>query len=177
MSVLETELIQPKQLPDKYAVSSEAKTAINVAARVFVAYTTDLANTFASARGRKTVSAEEVIAAIAETDLPIVDELKKTLEEFRSAQQAKRQRAATAKVNKTAKLQDEKDTASGMQEGHVESEGDEYEEDDSTKEASQLESDAEDAKPMIVDSDVEDGDSEQQFSDVNDIDGVEDENK
>lgn len=35
-------LIQPKQLPDKYAVSSEAKTAINVAARVFVAYTTDL---------------------------------------------------------------------------------------------------------------------------------------
>ncbi|KAG7171257.1 DNA polymerase epsilon subunit 3-like [Homarus americanus] len=89
-------------LPDGIAVAKEARSAIAKAASVFVLYTTSTANSLAQKNKKKTVSAQDVFAAMKEMEFDkFIEPLQESLEVHKKSQQSKKeQKEAKAKAKK-----------------------------------------------------------------------------
>ncbi len=82
-------------LPDGAVVSKEARTALARAASVFVLHATNLANASAQNANRKTVGAQDVLAAIKELECDqLLEPVEECLLQWRADQAAKKKRKA-----------------------------------------------------------------------------------
>ncbi|ODM97724.1 DNA polymerase epsilon subunit 3 [Orchesella cincta] len=89
-------------LPPNVNVSQEARKVIAKTASVFVLYTTATAASLASKAGRKTMNANDVLAALQENDFPQFKEpLERSLEYFRETQKKKKE-STTARKSEQA---------------------------------------------------------------------------
>ncbi|CAL8122771.1 unnamed protein product [Orchesella dallaii] len=89
-------------LPPNVNVSQEARKVIAKTASVFVLYTTATAASLASKAGRKTMNANDVLAALMENDFPQFKEpLERSLEHYRETQKKKKE-STTARKSEQA---------------------------------------------------------------------------
>lgn len=97
-------------LPDGVIVATDAKSALNTASRVFISYITAMANDLAQQSNRKTLTAQDVIKAMEETEFPqFCDPLNETLTRYKKDQQEKK-----GKKKDAAKARKESESAATM---------------------------------------------------------------
>jgi len=73
--------IAKEVLPANIIVSKEAKTALARAASVFILYVSNQATTIATSRNKKTISAQDVLEALAQVDFEcLIEPLQQLLE-------------------------------------------------------------------------------------------------
>lgn len=83
--------IAKEVLPANIIVSKEAKTALARAASVFILYVSNQATTIATSRNKKTISAQDVLEALAQVDFEcLIEPLQQLLEDFKSTKQQKK---------------------------------------------------------------------------------------
>ncbi|XP_064616234.1 DNA polymerase epsilon subunit 3-like [Liolophura sinensis] len=79
-------------IPDGVNVSKEARLAISKAASVFVLYATSCSNNFAMKAKRKTINAQDVLAAMEDMEFDkFIEPLQQCLDGFRKEQQDKKE--------------------------------------------------------------------------------------
>lgn len=93
-----------------YQVNKDALLAFNEAGRLFIHYLTATANDICKDGKRQTISADDVLTALADLELPeLVEPLKEALEAFKSETKEKNKKKAEA----TKKRKAEKEAGSG----------------------------------------------------------------
>uniref|UniRef100_T1JJN7 DNA polymerase epsilon subunit 3 n=1 Tax=Strigamia maritima TaxID=126957 RepID=T1JJN7_STRMM len=99
-------------LPDAVNISKEARAAISKAASVFVLYATSSANNFAIKSKRKTLTGQDVLAAMQDMEFEkFVEPLTECLETFKKEQKGKKEASDKRKKSKgtaTKKSDDKK---------------------------------------------------------------------
>ncbi|KAJ1525283.1 hypothetical protein ONE63_010106 [Megalurothrips usitatus] len=108
-------------LPDGVNVSKEARLALAKAASIFVLFLTSASNNVASQNNRKTISAQDVLQALQDTDFEgFLEPLKEALENFKKAQKEKKDANAEKRKSKP-KEEEEKTSNSGAPDGDSDS--------------------------------------------------------
>lgn len=114
--------IVKEALPEGVNVSKEAKAAISKAASVFVLFATSCANNFAMKAKRKTLTGQDVLAAMEDMEFEkFIEPLKENLELFRRELKGKKEASEKRKKSKTSvdvleQKDVEKETGGGEQE-------------------------------------------------------------
>lgn len=93
--------IVKEALPDGVNISKEARAAISKAASVFVLFATSCANNFAMKSKRKTLTGQDVLAAMEDMEFEkFVEPLKESLEAFRRELKGKKEASEKRKKDK-----------------------------------------------------------------------------
>uniref|UniRef100_A0A1B6CV29 DNA polymerase epsilon subunit 3 n=1 Tax=Clastoptera arizonana TaxID=38151 RepID=A0A1B6CV29_9HEMI len=87
-------------LPEHTNIAKEARIVIAKAASVFVLYITSAANNVALKNNKKTISGQDVLQAIIDTEFTFIKPLEQFLEEFKKSQKLKKETAARKKLEK-----------------------------------------------------------------------------
>ncbi|KAK3932096.1 DNA polymerase epsilon subunit 3 [Frankliniella fusca] len=108
-------------LPDGVNVSKEARLALAKAASIFVLFLTSASNNVATKNNRKTISAQDVMLALQDTDFEgFIEPLRECLDNFKKAQKEKKDANAEKRKSKS-KEDEEKRQSTNVPEGDSDS--------------------------------------------------------
>lgn len=108
-------------LPDGVNVSKEARLALAKAASIFVLFLTSASNNVANKNMRKTISAQDVLQALQDTDFEgFIDPLRESLDNFKKAQKEKKDANAEKRKSKS-KEEEEKRPVDNIPDGDSDS--------------------------------------------------------
>ncbi|XP_034255156.1 DNA polymerase epsilon subunit 3 [Thrips palmi] len=108
-------------LPDGVSVSKEARLALAKAASIFVLFLTSASNNVATKNNKKTISAQDVLLALQDTDFEgFIEPLRESLDNFKKAQKEKKDANAEKRKSKS-KEEEERRSSTNAPDGDSDS--------------------------------------------------------